>query len=158
MAAYLPQGNKGFTVIEVMIVLVIAAVILLIMFLAVPALQRNTRNTQRKSDIARTSTAFLEYLAASNPMPTGKAAANQALAAEIKQTANADTLKQLQIDDSTGLAGSSSATWDIAVMRTRSRCNEEGDNVNGSLSTGRVAIIYWLETGGDMQRYCHQVQ
>src|SRR5258708_36141034 len=48
----LSKSQKGFTIIEVMIVLVIAGLILLIVFLAVPALQRNARNTHRKSDIA----------------------------------------------------------------------------------------------------------
>lgn len=42
------DNNQGFTIIEVMIVLVIAAVILLIVFIAVPQLQRNARNYQRK--------------------------------------------------------------------------------------------------------------
>lgn len=45
-------NQKGFTIIEVLIVLAIAAVILLVVFLAVPALQRNNRNTQRRSDIS----------------------------------------------------------------------------------------------------------
>lgn len=45
-------NNKGFTIIEVMIVLAIAALILLIVFLAIPALQRTSRNTQRKSGVA----------------------------------------------------------------------------------------------------------
>jgi len=43
---------EGFTIIEVMIVLAIAGLILLIVFLAVPALQRSSRNTQRKNDVA----------------------------------------------------------------------------------------------------------
>jgi prepilin-type N-terminal cleavage/methylation domain-containing protein len=44
--------SEGFTIIEVMIVLAIAALILLIVFLAIPALQRTSRNTQRKSGVA----------------------------------------------------------------------------------------------------------
>jgi len=44
--------QKGFTIIEVMIVLAIAGLILLIVLLAVPALQRNSRNTQIKNDAA----------------------------------------------------------------------------------------------------------
>lgn len=44
------KSEQGFTIIEVMIVLAIAALILLIVFLAVPALQRSSRNTQRKND------------------------------------------------------------------------------------------------------------
>jgi len=45
--------KKGFTIVEVLIVLAVAGVIMVIVFLAVPALQRNSRNTQRKSDVSR---------------------------------------------------------------------------------------------------------
>lgn len=45
--------SKGFTIIEVLIVLAIAGVIMLVVFLAVPALQRNSRNNQRKNDVVR---------------------------------------------------------------------------------------------------------
>jgi len=44
--------KEGFTIIEVLIVLAIAGLILLIVFLAVPALQRNSRNTQIKDAAA----------------------------------------------------------------------------------------------------------
>lgn len=46
------KNNEGFTIIEVLIVLAIAGLILLIVFLAVPALQRNSRNTQRRNDVS----------------------------------------------------------------------------------------------------------
>ncbi len=55
-----PSG--GFTIIEVMIVLAIAGLILLIVFLAVPALQRNSRNTQRKTDVSSVLGAVQEYV------------------------------------------------------------------------------------------------
>jgi prepilin-type N-terminal cleavage/methylation domain-containing protein len=54
--------NKGFTIIEVMIVLAIAGLILLIVFLAVPALQRNARNTSRKSDAGRVASAAANFI------------------------------------------------------------------------------------------------
>ncbi|MDL2363582.1 MAG: type II secretion system protein [Patescibacteria group bacterium] len=53
--------SDGFTIIEVMIVLAIAGLILLIVFLAVPALQRNARNTQRKNDVGGLLSAVAEY-------------------------------------------------------------------------------------------------
>jgi prepilin-type N-terminal cleavage/methylation domain-containing protein len=46
------QTNKGFTIIEVLIVLSLAALIMLIVFGAVPALQRNQRNAKRKHDVS----------------------------------------------------------------------------------------------------------
>ncbi|MDB5183070.1 MAG: hypothetical protein JWO47_854 [Candidatus Saccharibacteria bacterium] len=56
------KREEGFTIIEVLIVLAIAGLIMLIVFLAVPALQRNSRNTQRKSDVTAILGAASEYV------------------------------------------------------------------------------------------------
>jgi prepilin-type N-terminal cleavage/methylation domain-containing protein len=56
------KRNEGFTIIEVLIVLAIAGLILLVVFLAVPALQRNSRNTQRSNDVAGVLAAVTEYV------------------------------------------------------------------------------------------------
>jgi len=64
MAKYkLPYVGRqsGFTIIEVMIVLAIAGLILLIVFLVVPALQRNARNYDRKDYTGQIYTALDEY-------------------------------------------------------------------------------------------------
>ncbi len=53
---------SGFTIIEVMIVLVIAGLILLIILIAVPSLQRNARNTTRKEDAAGLSAALANFI------------------------------------------------------------------------------------------------
>ena len=44
--------EQGFTIIEVLIVLAIAALIMLVVFLAVPALRRNAANSGRANDAA----------------------------------------------------------------------------------------------------------
>ncbi|MEK7602696.1 MAG: prepilin-type N-terminal cleavage/methylation domain-containing protein [Patescibacteria group bacterium] len=62
MKQQIKKRIEGFTIIEVMIVLAIAGLILLIVFLAVPALQRNSRNTQRGNDAARALAAAQEVL------------------------------------------------------------------------------------------------
>ncbi len=54
--------QRGFTIIEVMIVLAIAGLIMLIVFLAVPALQRSSRNTQRKNDAASALAGVSEFV------------------------------------------------------------------------------------------------
>jgi prepilin-type N-terminal cleavage/methylation domain-containing protein len=56
------RNQKGFTIIEVLIVLAIAGLIMLIVFLAVPALQRNSRNTSRRNDVSRILGAAQEVL------------------------------------------------------------------------------------------------
>lgn len=55
------SNKEGFTIVEVMIVLAIAGLILLIVFLAVPALQRTARNTQRKNDASAIGAAIANY-------------------------------------------------------------------------------------------------
>lgn len=61
--------NSGFTIIEVMIVLAIAALIMLIVFLAVPALQRHVRNLKRKNDIATISSQLINAYSQADAYP-----------------------------------------------------------------------------------------
>ena len=55
------EGSRGFTIIEVVLVLAIAGLIFLMVFIALPALQRNQRDTQRKNDMGRLQTAIVNY-------------------------------------------------------------------------------------------------
>ncbi|MDO4868441.1 MAG: type II secretion system protein [bacterium] len=55
------QTKKGFTIIEVVLVLAIAGLIFLMVFLALPALQRSQRDTQRKNDASRLRAAVTDY-------------------------------------------------------------------------------------------------
>ena len=70
LAQALPTKNKrwnsssqkpAFTIIEVVLVLAIAGLIFLMVFIALPTLQRNQRDTQRKNDMARLKTAMDSY-------------------------------------------------------------------------------------------------
>ena len=54
-------NKKGFTIIEVVLVLAIAGLIFLMVFIALPALQRSQRNTQREDDLARVLTAVNDF-------------------------------------------------------------------------------------------------
>ena len=55
------NNKKGFTIIEVVLVLGIAGLIFLMVFIALPTLQRNRRDTQRESDISRLSAALTNF-------------------------------------------------------------------------------------------------
>jgi prepilin-type N-terminal cleavage/methylation domain-containing protein len=66
MKFFTKKNQSGFTIIEVMIVLAIAGVIMLALFLAVPALQRNSRNNQRDSDAALFTAGINECINARN--------------------------------------------------------------------------------------------
>ena len=55
------NNKKGFTIIEVVLVLAIAGLIFLMVFIALPALQRSQRNTQRRQDMSRFVSAITTY-------------------------------------------------------------------------------------------------
>lgn len=55
------KTQQGFTIIEVVLVLAIAALIFLMIFVALPALQASQRDTARKSDAGIVSSAVTKY-------------------------------------------------------------------------------------------------
>ena len=60
------KSKKGFTIIEVVLVLAIAGLIFLMVFVALPALQRSQRDTQRRDDMARFMSQLSQYQANNN--------------------------------------------------------------------------------------------
>ncbi len=61
MPKQLTNSKKGFTIIEVVLVLAIAGLIFMMVFIALPALQRSQRDTQRSNDISRLNTQITNY-------------------------------------------------------------------------------------------------
>ncbi|MDB5179923.1 MAG: hypothetical protein JWN12_555 [Candidatus Saccharibacteria bacterium] len=55
------QNQKGFTIIEVVLVLAIAGLIFLMVFIALPALQSSQRDTARKGDVSGVASAITTY-------------------------------------------------------------------------------------------------
>lgn len=53
--------SKGFTIIEVVLVLAIAGLIFLMVFIALPALQRSQRDSARKSEVGTVASAITSY-------------------------------------------------------------------------------------------------
>ena len=60
------NNKKGFTIIEVVLVLAIAGLIFLMVFVALPALQRSQRDTQRRDDMARFLSQLNQYQSNNN--------------------------------------------------------------------------------------------
>ncbi|MFZ1360917.1 MAG: type II secretion system protein [Candidatus Saccharimonadales bacterium] len=56
------RTQRGFTIIEVVLVLAIAGFIFLMVLVALPSLQRGQRDAQRKQDVTRISTQFTNYV------------------------------------------------------------------------------------------------
>ena len=66
------QQKQGFTIIEVVLVLAIAALIFLMVFIALPALQSNQRDTARKQDVSLIASAINTYRSNNkNALPGG---------------------------------------------------------------------------------------
>lgn len=140
--------------------LVVAAVILLIVFLAVPALQRNSRNNQRLQDIARLGAAYTEYLNNGGEYPTGAISTNLALGSELYAAANIQTFASVQITEYTGSITSGPNPIDSRVqLRTRSVCNEQKTDVEEVANPGRTAMAFWIEAAdGGFATRCQQIR
>ncbi len=168
------NNNQGFTIIEVLIVLVIAGLIMLIVFLAVPALQRNSRNNQRKSEAGRVLTAASEWRA--NNMPNWPASCVPAIFGPCSGApnntrnailGNAGTLSiyggnnMNVITDTTGNTGALASSALGTTLRTTGTglviLFGQASCVDNTINTGSSFIVaYALETGnGSWQAVCN---
>lgn len=150
------SNQKGFTIIEVLIVLAIAGLILLVVFLAVPALQRNSRNNTKRSDVSKALGAVGEFTANNNgkipataDLTTLTNSANLSngttLYASIPTTvATAKAMGTGEIEIVTGVVCNQSAT--MVTAATLTDANFQGILTAGS--TRSVVAIYSVESNG----------
>lgn len=155
------KKEKGFTIIEVLIVLAIAGLILLVVFLAVPALQRNARNTQRSTDAGNILSAVSEYVGNNNgQLPAVGATSGSGNALTIgASTSNTIpvTLGYYQAsavtitDNSSGNLANPEDTDVIRIVRGAS-CHPTnvGDAQAGSARA--VVVLYTLESNSQQCR------
>ena len=61
MATSKIKSKEGFTIIEVVLVLAVAGLIFLMVFIALPALQRSQRDTQRRQSVSSVVAALTQY-------------------------------------------------------------------------------------------------
>lgn len=71
MAIKNTNSKKGFTIIEVVLVLAIAGLIFLMVFIAYPALRRSQSDTQRRNDFSRFISQLSQYKANNRSVPQG---------------------------------------------------------------------------------------
>lgn len=162
--------SEGFTIIEVMIVLAIAALILLIVFLAVPALQRNSRNTGRKSDVGRVASALNNWVSNNNGIVFTAGAGNANLTSVIN---DAGTLNQYTLvaagavgansfSVTTGTqvalpAGANNVNLGSMQVVTGATCGASGATT-ASTSTRRMALQYLLESSSTVTPVCLDIE
>jgi type IV pilus assembly protein PilA len=151
--------QEGFTIIEVMIVLAIAGLILLVVFLAVPALQRNARNTQRREDAGNLLSSVSEYVANNNGnTPTGVSAGTANAISIGASGSNVVPVNLGYFDGSiagnvtlsvggaayAAATGANATTTDTIVIVTGAVCATNNATTSGA-SSRSVAIIYTIE-------------
>lgn len=132
------RNQKGFTIIEVLIVLAIAGLIMLIVFLAVPALQRGQRNNARNADASRIAAAISECIANRNGQTSG---------CLDDANWNVGTLNQLSTADASATGALGAGTTSTIVAGFNRTCNPEGsDDINGTAR--QFAVMFQLEGTG----------
>ena len=158
------RRKNGFTIIEVLIVLAIAGLIMLIVFLAVPALQRNSRNTSYKHEARRILASVTEFgTVNSNALPstsldscTGTGTSSPGCnttsspndAMKIYQLAAPRNITALTIEAATGTTASSITS---AVLRIGAICGTQGAGGAYSTTAGparAIALIFSVEDSG----------
>lgn len=133
----LRKKTEGFTIIEVLIVLAIAGLIMLIVFLAVPALQRNSRNTQRTNDASRISSAVTECLNNKN----GKVASCDAFS-------GGEIDSYITIADNQQLTSAGGADVNGFALAFNTKCDDTGETPIGGGGARAFTIAYQIETTG----------
>lgn len=156
------RDNKGFTIIEVLIVLAIAGLILLIVFLAVPALQRNSRNTARNNDAARISASITECLSNRNGITTSCDGGVTIDSTNVGNAANEIGYNPADYSEIASLATGTTAPTqpDVATYAFTNKCFEDGSRLwvtadGGTAPTLRqFAVLYLVETTNDPITRC----
>ncbi|HET8671730.1 MAG TPA: prepilin-type N-terminal cleavage/methylation domain-containing protein [Candidatus Saccharimonadales bacterium] len=143
------KGESGFTIIEVLIVLAIAGLILLVVFLAVPALQRNSRNTQYRNEASRLVGAYNE--ASAN---NAGAVLTSSDSATVLAAANTKNITNLSI--ATYNTGTVPSTTDAALIRTNAKCQSANSSTTPQGTTRQIVILYNVETTSGLQIQCQE--
>ena len=164
----LSQRNKksaqGFTIIEVVLVLAIAALIFLMVFIALPALQRGQRDAGRKNDVSIVVSALQTYLSNNR----GSFGTGTTVISGPTLQKYVDRLSQYQPTDISvtkdATSGKYSATKDTIKVYTGVTCDASmpapGDlrmqlNKAGSR---QAAVITALENSGTQEQvYCQEL-
>ena len=138
------KQHKGFTIIEVVLVLAIAGLIFLMVFIALPAMQRGQRDQARKSDVNLVATAVTNYTSANR----GTWPDDTKLQGFVDNVSgNTDKAK---ITITTGKPSSVTLDDSAIMVATGMKCGESS-KTNQALTTGtarQFVIITKLEAGG----------
>lgn len=145
------NSESGFTIIEVMIVLAIAGLILLIVFLAVPALQRNSRNTQRKNDASKVASLISEYESNNSGTPPANVIFSGAVGAtDLDATKEKFSILDTTTETTAAVTANTGAalavpTTDQVAIYSKATC--DGNKPSTTLASARSLVVYYYLEG-----------
>lgn len=147
---YKAQKTKGFTIIEVVLVLAIAGLIFLMVFIALPALQRSQRDNDRKKDVSAVLAAVNSYEANNN----GAFPNTSQLQSYVSGLSSSTVIGNVTV----GTAGATSviATDGSITVIQKMKCS----SVSGATATlvsgttRQYAAVTLLEVNGTPQAFC----
>ena len=151
--------QKGFTIIEVVLVLAIAALIFLMVFIALPALQRNQRDAARKDVLGKVASAVTTYQSNSRGQQPANGAALKGYVdgTDPGSTKSDDdsytaTSSDTFVDNNyivtvdKNKTGTDHADTNVVQVITGAKCNASG-NAAVSGSTRNAAVLIKMENG-----------
>ncbi len=149
------KNSKGFTIIEVVLVLAIAGLIFLVVFLALPALQRGQRDTQRKQDLGRFMSQLTAYQSnTQGALPTawtGTSTFVQNYLTNNQTFADPSTGSTYTITSPVPTATAAAPTAGQVFVYVSASCNSANTSGVAPLATTNnrvVAVVFYQEQGG----------
>lgn len=148
MNVHSAKNKQGFTIIEVVLVLAIAALIFLMVFIALPALQRNQRDTARKTVLGKVASSVTSYQSnnrGKNPADVDK------LSGYLDDTkagagVEVDNEYEVLFDPAAPASpGTGAAATDKVQIFGASKCNDTNQAIGGT--NRQAAVIIKMENG-----------
>lgn len=157
---YKRKRDDGFTIIEVMIVLAIAGLIMLIVFLAVPALQRTSRNTQRKNDVSALLSAYTDYVNNNGgqiPSSCDGTSGSTCFISNAKLGYYAGNTANVSFTKKTGASAISDPNSpDKVVIANYSKCASATQSTSTNATMRSVVAVYDVETSSGLTEQCQE--
>lgn len=152
------KQQKGFTIIEVVLVLAIAGLIFLMVFIALPALQRGQRDSQREQDLARAQSAVQDYQTRNrNAIPDDATKWSNLLSNYLKAGGSDYSdpsgkeyafTERTQATSPTGIDATDSSQTTVRIYYTTGAVCSEGGEVTTGQGARKVSLRLPLEGGG----------
>lgn len=150
----LKSRQKGFTIIEVVLVLAIAGLIFLMVFIALPALQGSQRDSQRRQDLSRLTSQLASYQSNNGgKVPTATGSTSVANFVSGYMRVNGEAFTDPNGDDyvvsyHSNLGDVPANVGDIYYYSSTSGAKCDGESVVAGGGARKVAFKTKLERGG----------